>query len=81
MRCLTEYKGGLCARSPCSTHAECPEPGLCVVLEDSTVCLRLCVEKAECNASRSAEDEANCSSNLELVEPSESKVCVPPNSG
>ena len=81
MRCLTAYAGGLCAKVGCSAHGDCPEPGLCVLVGDEPLCLRSCADKAECNANRSADAEANCLANSVLIDDSAQKVCLPPSSG
>jgi hypothetical protein len=79
MTCLQQFRGGACGKSGCSNHADCPEPGLCVLVDGEAICLRSCQTKSECNANRSAEHEANCSSSLDLIEESSSKACIPPS--
>jgi hypothetical protein len=78
MVCLMEFKGGACGLKGCNAHADCPDPGLCAEIDGQPICLRSCSTKADCNANRPIESEANCSANLTLVEASSSKACVPP---
>jgi hypothetical protein len=44
-------------------------------------CFRVCDNKPECNRFRPPEVEANCSSNVDLVDDTDVKACVPPSSG
>lgn len=82
LSCLPQFKGGYCGSTPCSDHADCPAGGLCVNHEGTNYCFRACDDKAECNRNRSADNEANCSSSVDLVgETERKKACVPPSSG
>jgi len=81
LECLTEFKGGYCGLKGCRAHAECPEGSLCVIGDNgSNYCFLVCQEKADCNLHRPADIEANCSSNVELVDGAKNlKTCVPPS--
>jgi hypothetical protein len=81
--CLTEFKGGYCGISGCTSNQDCPEASLCVTHDNGTnYCFRSCLEKAECNRNRSGENESNCSSSITFVdEATKGKACVPPSSG
>ena len=78
--CL-EFKGGYCGLAGCTDAASCPNGSACVRHDDgNTYCFRLCVNKAEYNINRSVDNEANCSSNVEFVDPGvHAKACVPPS--
>ena len=78
--CLTAFKGGYCGIQDCVGNADCPEDSACVIHDDGTnYCFRTCLDKAECNANRSADSESNCSANVSFVESSGNlKACVPP---
>jgi hypothetical protein len=80
-RCL-DFKGGYCGIEGCSQNKDCPEGSVCVAHDDGNAyCFRTCVEKIDCNRNRSAEFEANCSSNVDFAEAgTKTKVCVPPSS-
>jgi hypothetical protein len=79
--CLMAFKGGYCGIRDCSGDADCPEDSACVAHTDGTnYCFRTCLDKAECNANRSADLESNCSSNITFVDNVENiKACVPPS--
>ncbi len=81
MECL-EFRGGYCGLSDCAGDADCPSGSACVQHDDGrTYCFRICLDKAECNLNRSAENSANCSSNVGFVdEQNEIRACVPPSS-
>ena len=81
--CLTEFTGGYCGLSDCTTNEDCPGGSACVRHDNrQTYCFRQCVDKAECNANRSADVASNCSSNIEFTDSrTTSKACVPPSSG
>ncbi len=85
LQCLTQFTDGYCAIEDCDSAADCPEGSTCVAHEDGTnYCFRECDEKAECNANRDAESEANCSSNFDYADPDDdlgNKACIPPSSG
>ncbi len=77
--CLTNFKGGYCGTTGCSTNADCADGTQCVSYEGSTYCFLACNEKSECNDDRGADEEANCSSNIDLAEGGKAKACVPPS--
>jgi hypothetical protein len=81
--CRTEFKGGYCGVVGCAEDVDCPEDSACVAHTDGQrYCFRLCADKAECNANRDVDNEANCSSSVDFVEYSGSlKACVPPSAG
>ncbi|MCB9653524.1 MAG: hypothetical protein H6729_05250 [Deltaproteobacteria bacterium] len=80
LQCLTSFKGGYCGLTGCTSNADCPDPSICVTHSDgSNYCFRSCQDKSECNANRSAEQEANCSSNITRVDGGNQKACVPPS--
>lgn len=77
------FKGGYCGIEGCTADAaSCPSGSACVSHDDgNTYCFRICVDKAECNLNRSLDNESNCSSNVEFVDPDVNvKACVPPSS-
>jgi hypothetical protein len=51
-----------------------------VTSDGSNYCFLSCTTKADCNYNRAASVEANCSSDITLVEPGGGKACVPPSS-
>lgn len=81
LSCLKQFKGGYCGLEGCRSNEDCPESSACVAHDDGkNYCFRSCKDKAECNANRDADDEANCSSNVEYVDDKTSgKSCVPPS--
>lgn len=81
LSCLTQFRGGYCGKSPCSANSDCPAGSACVAHTDGqNYCFRSCVDKAECNANRSVDNEANCSANITFVQPgTPGKACVPPS--
>lgn len=82
--CLKQFKGGYCGVANCNSNIDCPDPSACVQHDDGeTYCFRSCSEKLECNVNRTADNEANCVSNVTYVEsePAQGKSCVPPSSG
>jgi len=83
MTCLTAFTGGYCGVDDCTANSDCPDGSSCVVHTDGTnYCFRDCVDKAECNENRGAEEESNCSANVDYVEEgTDGKACVPPSSG
>ncbi len=83
LRCITEFKGGYCGIQGCQADADCPDGSACVSHDDGqSYCFRICAEKVECNRNRTSDNEANCSSSIEFVDPARStKACVPPSSG
>ena len=74
------FKGGYCGLEGCLANEDCPENSGCVAHTDGiNYCFRLCDDKADCNENRSVENEANCSSSVDFVEPTAAKACVPPS--
>lgn len=79
LTCLTGFKGGYCGLSGCTKDEDCVQGSACVKENGTNYCFRVCTDKAECNANRSADSEANCSANIEHVGTSTAKACVPPS--
>ena len=79
--CLPQFKGGYCGLTGCTGDADCPEASACIRHTDGeSYCFRVCLDKAECNVNRDAENEANCSGSVEFVDPDDGrKACVPPS--
>jgi len=80
--CLTDFKGGYCGIKDCVDNADCPDSSACVTHDDGlNYCFRTCLDKAECNANRSADQESNCSASIVFVEERDDnlKACVPPS--
>jgi hypothetical protein len=76
--CLS-FKGGYCGIRDCRDDLDCPAGSACVLHDDGeTYCFRICRDKGECNVNRTLENEANCSSSIDFVDPQGSKACVPP---
>jgi hypothetical protein len=75
------FKGGYCGLEGCAANSDCPENSGCVAHDDGiNYCFRLCDEKIDCNANRDVENEANCSSSVDFVDPdTNAKACVPPS--
>jgi hypothetical protein len=74
------FKGGYCGLMGCTVDADCPEASACITHDNVNYCFRICVDKPDCNANRSVENEANCSSSAEFVEGANGrKACVPPS--
>ena len=67
----------------CAGDEDCPDGSACIRDEDDTnYCFRVCDDKPECNRNRSAENESNCSANVDFVDDRDGrKACVPPSSG
>lgn len=77
--CL-DFKGGYCGVDDCTVDTDCPSGSGCVTHTDGVnYCFLICDTKANCNANRSVESEANCASNVTWVEAKASKACVPPS--
>ncbi|MFN0246488.1 MAG: hypothetical protein ACKV2T_06245 [Kofleriaceae bacterium] len=78
--CLA-FKGGYCGEADCLRDTDCPDSSACIAHDDGTnYCFRTCIDKAECNANRDPENEANCSSNVTFVDGDMGrKACVPPS--
>ncbi len=82
LTCLTQFAGGYCGLDDCQGNEDCPDAAACVAHTDGmNYCFRRCLDKSECNANRDPDVESNCSSNIEFVEPTSGKACVPPSSG
>jgi hypothetical protein len=81
LECLPQFKGGYCGLEGCSGNEDCPERSACVAHEDGRrYCFRSCADKPECNLNRGPDNEANCSSNVDYVDPNtRGKSCVPPS--
>ncbi|MEZ4470446.1 MAG: hypothetical protein R3F60_06515 [bacterium] len=76
------FKGGYCGAQGCGADADCPAGSACVNLDGTPYCFLVCTDKPECNTHRAAEDESNCSANLDFLEERAGrKVCVPPSAG
>lgn len=78
--CL-DFAGGYCGLEDCDGDDDCPDGSACVAHTDGArYCFLVCIDKGECNAGRSADDEANCSANVEFVDDNDGlKACVPPS--
>jgi hypothetical protein len=62
MQTCLMFKGGYCGIKGCAHDADCPEDSACIMHTDAmNYCFRTCVDKANCNANRSVENESNCS--------------------
>lgn len=85
LECLTQFAGGYCGLSPCQGGGDCPDGSICVAHTDGTnYCFRACEDKPECNANRTEENEANCSSSFDWADPADDngeRACIPPSSG
>ena len=87
LSCLPQstFKGGYCGVQGCSGDLDCPEGARCVTHDDNVnYCFRICADKSECNANRTPENEANCSSNITFADTGAEaregdKACVPPS--
>lgn len=79
--CLPQFKGGYCGVVDCTGNADCPENSACVAHDDGrNYCFRTCVDKAECNENRDADNESNCSSSIDFTDGDMGfKACVPPS--
>jgi len=75
------FKGGYCGLKGCHSSAECPPGSACIEHDDGkNYCFLRCAEKPECNYTRPADIEANCSSNITFADATKgSKACVPPS--
>lgn len=80
-QCLTQFKGGYCGLTGCKANTDCPEKSACITHTDGkNYCFRVCIDKAECNANRTGDNQANCSSNVTFASgKKEGKACVPPS--
>ena len=78
--CLS-LKGGYCTLI-CIDDDDCPDGSLCGSLSGGIDhCFLTCTDKSECNNNRGADDESNCSSDVDFVESHPTtKACVPPSS-
>lgn len=79
--CLLSFKGGYCGIQGCASDLDCPEDAACITHDDQqNYCFRTCANKPECNANRSEENEANCSSSVVFTDGDMGrKACVPPS--
>jgi hypothetical protein len=79
--CLTQFKGGYCGEQNCSVDRDCLPGSACVEHEGNRYCFLVCIDKPDCNATRSLANESNCSSSVKFVEGKTDavKVCVPPS--
>jgi hypothetical protein len=80
LKCLS-FKGGYCGLEDCQANSDCPEGSACVAHDDGmNYCFLVCSDKPECNITRPADSEANCSSSITFVEAgTNAKACVPPS--
>jgi hypothetical protein len=78
--CLS-FKGGYCGLMGCTHDTDCPQDSACIMHTDGVnYCFRTCSDKAQCNANRDVDNEANCSSNITFADPETGiKACVPPS--
>lgn len=79
LQCLTGFKGGYCGLQGCTKDEDCVGGSVCVKEGSANYCFRECTDKPQCNANRSAANEANCSGSADHVGASTAKVCVPPS--
>ncbi|MCK5806651.1 MAG: hypothetical protein KAI66_27730 [Lentisphaeria bacterium] len=80
LTCLTSFKGGYCGLSGCTKDADCPQGSACVTEGSTNYCFSICTDKVQCNTNRTADFEANCSSNVTFVEGKKAtKACLPPS--
>ena len=79
--CLTQFKGGYCGEQSCTQDEDCLPGSACVEHEGSNYCFLICIDKPDCNGTRSKANEASCSSSVKFVEVKDEgvKVCVPPS--
>lgn len=79
--CLTQFKGGYCGVADCAADDDCPAGSRCVTHDDGTnYCFRECVDKIDCNANRSVDNEANCVGSVTFVNADyKGKACEPPS--
>ncbi len=79
LQCLP-FKGGYCGIESCRDGRDCPEGSACVIHDDGqSYCFLVCTDKSQCNYTRPANIEANCSSSVTFVDRLSSKACVPPS--
>ncbi len=82
LTCLTAFKGGYCGLQGCVKDEDCPTGAACIDQGGTNYCFRTCVDKPECNANRTVDNEANCVGSVTHVDPTNTaKACVPPSSG
>jgi hypothetical protein len=84
--CLTEFKGGYCGEKNCAHDTDCPSGSACIAYMaaadggTTNYCFLVCINKADCNVTRTTANEANCSSNQTFVDGTMGrKACVPPS--
>ena len=81
--CLTEFSAGYCAVRDCAVSADCPDGSACVTDPDFdgvNYCFLVCLDKPDCNLDRSPENESECTSSIDFVDPEAAgalKVCRP----
>jgi hypothetical protein len=82
LTCIQAFRGGYCGIKDCQADTDCPDGSACVNHDDgSRYCFRTCLDKSECNRNRDAENESNCSSNVDFAQATtDAKACVPPSS-
>ncbi|MEO8182029.1 MAG: hypothetical protein ABI895_24610 [Deltaproteobacteria bacterium] len=80
--CLRDFKGGYCGVVGCRQGGDCPDASACIAHTDgNNYCFHTCTEKVDCNANRTPDNEANCSSNVTFVDDAtKTKACIPPSS-
>ena len=79
LECLQDFKGGYCGLEDCEDSEDCPDGSLCADLDGAFYCFLVCTDKVQCNVNRTADNESNCSANIEPVEGGEDKLCIPPS--
>ena len=80
LQCL-DFKGGYCGLEDCAADADCPRGSACVEHEDGqNYCFLICRDKVDCNWTRPADAESNCSANVTFTDGNSGfKACVPPS--
>lgn len=79
--CLMQFAGGYCGIQGCQGDADCPEDAACVAPGDgNNYCFRICIDKVDCNANRTVDNESNCSANITFISGAQGrKACIPPS--
>src|SRR5262245_11493128 len=78
--CLTLFGGGYCGVQGCQGDADCPAGSACVTDPNDfagiNYCFLICLDKPECNLTRSATNESSCTSSLTFIDaqPPDTKV-------
>lgn len=83
LRCITSFAGGYCGIDRCGSSDDCPSGSGCARHDDGQAyCFRFCEDDAVCNADRTSEVAATCSSNVGFNGPEEAETnpsaCIPP---